>query len=506
MKIVGFLLSLSILLGSCCNFQDKQFDVFAIENNILDIENASIIFLGENHAIINEERFLAENIDYFYQHGVRYFFTEADFPEFVPGDDEYFFYMFYPWMGAGWRFENLESYLKILDYNKTLPEGHEIVFLAPEKNRIPYDSYDPTDNIEFINYRDQYAFDTIKPIITSMKENEKALIYYGSGHGVLQRSLNKGPDGWFIRKPLGFLLNNQFPGDIISYKWYTNNSFFGSSSLDSNLWEKTINDNRYFLPENEIKIFGLKRNVKGFSGLILEDLDLGLPYQYVPIAENIEYIIKMLRSVELDWDNFNNDSYLITDPKGQYVMGIYYLKLYFGSDFDYNFWREEKDEQNNTLIRALDALEEKIGSGYSSPIVQKMLQNRDLLYDYQKALVYANILDYLYHYEPDSIIGYCKEAMDLFPEDIWPLYWIAFVYTTQEEYELGLLYWDKLINSSLAYSIESLPLALKMAADCASNVGKNTYSQTLLKRSELLENEHGINVDGFFYSGNLYYE
>jgi hypothetical protein len=51
-----------------------------------ELSHKKIIFISENHMWTNEEEFLADSIESFYEAGVRYLFLEGGIPDFsIPG-------------------------------------------------------------------------------------------------------------------------------------------------------------------------------------------------------------------------------------------------------------------------------------------------------------------------------------------------------------------------------------------------------------------------------------
>ncbi|GMO24842.1 MAG: hypothetical protein Ta2B_04300 [Termitinemataceae bacterium] len=101
-------------------------------------------------------------------------------------------------------------------------------------------------------------------------------------------------------------------------------------------------------------------------------------------------------------------------------------------------------------------------------------------------------------------IDFCNKALNIFPQDLWALYWIAFISTETGDYKTALPYWEKLINNPLSRSMEILPLAYRKAALCAAEIGNFEDADNYQNIMMSLRNEHDIDVSGYFYTGNLF--
>jgi hypothetical protein len=103
----------------------------AIDTILNELQQCKIIAIGEEHTRVNEQLFLADNIEALYNAGVRYIFAEGG------GSDElienYAFLMFYPWLNSGWRYETLALYDAVKNFNDALPLDDKILIISPEK-------------------------------------------------------------------------------------------------------------------------------------------------------------------------------------------------------------------------------------------------------------------------------------------------------------------------------------------------------------------------------------
>jgi hypothetical protein len=104
MAIVNVLLIVAVL---CVNDVRKAYRVSenAIDAIVNDLQHGKIVAIGEAHEQINEQLFIANNIQALYKAGVRYIFAEggASLEESLPSSESYNFLMFYPWIGAAGR-------------------------------------------------------------------------------------------------------------------------------------------------------------------------------------------------------------------------------------------------------------------------------------------------------------------------------------------------------------------------------------------------------------------
>jgi hypothetical protein len=92
------------------------------------------------------------------------------------------------------------------------------------------------------------------------------------------------------------------------------------------------------------------------------------------------------------------------------------------------------------------------------------------------------------------------QARGIFPEDLWPLYWLGFVATEKKQWEKGLGFFQELFADDLSYSMESLPLAYQKAALCAEKLGNSQLADEYRRIAGALYNEYNITVDKIEYS------
>ena len=441
----------------------------AIDFLVERLATQKIIILGEQHAYVTEELFLAKNIKKLYDAGVRYFAFEGGtvLENAVPGSKGYSFIMFYPWMNGGWRYEEILFYQALLEFNSTLPEEDQIKFIIPQTI---------SNNL---NDRDSSSFENITRIMNNVGENIKTIAFFGNAHAGTK------------------IMKNYTGGMGERYDWitlgYRLKQYYGKSFSSYNFW---------LLPENDLLLepkFLTDEKVNGifgsfYDGFIFDKEITGTFYQYNPTDENIEFIISLVYDYALNQQGETIDEpFLFFDPKGQFMMGIYYLKLYYGDNFNFDFWR---DRTTHDLLQSLDELKLWIlAEDYPS-------QRLTVDFEYDKILLYHH---YIYNSGIENVAGYFNEAIDvnidylvkaheLFPEDIWSLYWLGFISADKGEYTTAISYFQTLFGSDLASCLEQLPYAYQKAAYCASMINDNGLKQEYTYMANALTNEFNLNV------------
>jgi len=473
----------------------------AIDAVIEDFKNANIILLGEySHSTVNEQLFVANNIQKLYDAGFRYLFLEggANPANYLPGSDRYNFVMFYPWINAGWRYEEMLLFQAIDACNSTLPEKEQIkvIFAEPDSN----DEYYYDKNVEWMNLRDGSAAETIIGIMDSVPRDTKALIIYGGAHGSL--AIEKKPPDQFKRKynwlTVAYRLKEHYGESFLSYM------FFYSDAID-------------FLTESKLV---LSKNIhsanlavgyykKRYDGFIVEPKKLnGTYYQYNPTNENLKYIFDYIDKVgNYALDNrdafrnaFSDTTYMPFDSQGQFLMGLYYLKMYFGDKFDYAFFRSGSSKE---LLTALNELKAYAFTGGSPSDYIKINIDHDSLMLYHKYMADTLISEFTDGRK--SVKGiredYLSEAYELFPEDLWALYWLGFTATEKKQYAKALYFFHTLFKTELASCMEILPLTYRKAALCAGKLKDKALEVEYNAIADSLYNEFGINVEGSTYAG-----
>jgi hypothetical protein len=443
-----------VSLGGCSNNQQPE-NYIVSENSIdallKELENKKVIFIGEYHDLVNEELFVANNLRKLYDSGVRYIFLEggAAYENSLPGSINYNFLMFYPWMQTGWRYESILLYKSIIELNNLLPINEQIKVIFPELPDVMND--------QLMNYRDSTAAENIISIMDKTENKEKAVIIYGAAHGetVIIKDFIDAFSNKYDYIPLAYRLKQHYGSDFSSYSFY-------------------------YPPNGE---------------------QYGTFYQYNPTNENLEFIFNLVENYALYNQNTIADTTnFVFDQRGQFLLGLYYLKLFFGDKFDYSFWRTESSKE---LLTALDELKKYAFNGNPNAFI-KVNHPYDSIVLYHNYMANGNIEDFLEKFSPSVNEEYLLKARELFPEDLWALFWLGFSTTENGQYSSGLSYFQKLFENDLSYCMEILPLAYLKAALCAEKENNSELEREYTYIADSLYNEYGINVNDNYYTGHLY--
>ena len=511
----------------------------AINVMLEELQQKKIIGIGEDHDRVNEKLFVAGNIQALYNAGVRYIFLESGVtPEqSLPGSETYVFPMFYPWMNTGWRYESLALYQAVIDFNNNLQTDDIIKIVYPQK--VP----DEISDVEqYWNKRDSSAAETIIERMDASPDGAKAIIVYGAAHMVAypyeQYFLPYAHDEKFKWYPLGYLLKNHYENNFTSYYFITEHK------------DDLLINQKYLLDESKLvlfknipvaklpiaykpyffdvrAIFPLWTHYNGWHDWIIVEPETiyGTFYQYNPTDENLSFILKFVEDYAMEYNpdidyipyeaknnipngiNFLKKSvfngfdytspsmtYAVDSPQWYFMLGLYYLKMYFGDQFDYTFL---KIESSKNLLNALTELREY--AFYNNAPSENIKTNycRNIMNLFHNYMFLSRIVDF----NEQEISGkeiktnYLLLAHEIFPDDLWPLYWLGFVETERENWDKGLEYFQELFSYDLAFSMESLPLAFKKAALCAVNLGKQQLAEEYQSTAEALYNDFNIIVD-----------
>jgi hypothetical protein len=501
----------------------------AIDEIINEFQYRKIIALGERHTRVNEELFIADNIQALYNAGVRYIFVEGG----PPLDGKYLFLMWYPWSNSGWRFEEEALYQAIINLNNTLPSDDVIKIVSTEK--IPPDNM--TSRAQQWNYRDSSSAETIIEIMDTTSDETKAIIWYGAAH-TLTHPWKNYYDAMFSEQfdwiPFGYLLKEHYGSDYSSYYFitdhYNDHIISPKYLLDEPklvvLKNMPLTNIPFLKYPLTILLFRLGGYEGWHDGYIIESETIqGTFYQYNPTNENLSFLFKFVEDYALEYkpdinyipfepDNkiilginylkvfFGNDfdyaspktSYMQYELHGQFMTSLYYLKLYFGDKFDYTFW---KTEQSKSLLSALAKLKDYAFTNKAPSEYIQTNYSREVLRLYHKYMILSLVEDY----NMQNISGkniqesYLQKARELLSEDLWSLYWLGFAATEKEQWEKGLDFFQELFAEDIAYSMESLPLAYQKAALCAEKLGNHMLAEEYNRIANTLYNDYNIIVD-----------
>lgn len=492
--ITGILISLMTL--SCrteapqTQLTDKERVYSAILNNPpgeeqlwKTVREHRIIFLTENHSRVDPLLFLAENLQRFFDAGVRHLVLEGELSP-LPEDANYYFRSFYPWSNAGHKYE----------WNMLTQAVREINTTSEEKLRIHYGEegfvfnkeWSPKVIPELLNGRDKKAWENISSLAETTPEQEKILIFYGGSHGIKKvlKNIIRHNSPPFDHKPLGAWLKEYYPEDFISIRYSSYYHFYSSE-----FYRGEREDRRVFLTDREFY-------QRGEYDYHLVDLcpDFGVFNQYLPSDENLRYLFVMLKKfAESDIKKWDKERYLRHEARGSFLSALYYMKLWMGDRFDYTFWNSDK-----TLKQALDELEQSVFYKDSHPSDYLALPEKEIRdLRYYHSLMFTTRIE---NFRKDdiwmqkSLIRNMSMAKTIFPEDLWSTYWMARGYMLKGQYEEALPVWEELLNNPRSLSMENLPAICDLAADCAANLELREKEDSFRALKNSLTNEFDMKI------------
>ncbi|MDR3342463.1 MAG: hypothetical protein LBT14_06690 [Treponema sp.] len=456
-----------------------------------ELKTKKVIFINEAHIIMNEELFLAEHVQEFYDAGVRYFFSESN----ITRDH---LEPMYPWMSGGAnRVEarELRQVLLSLEQSTASKDPFKVVWTEEGEN---YDNYDPSNEVAWLNYRDEYSAKNIIETLNNAPTDAKAICYFGGAHGV--KIVTKGSgfsnEANIDRTPLGYLLSKRYGSAFTSLSFLAADYNIRPEFEDA--WKRSVSGSKIVLPKDVQWYYGDKLSSNYYDALIAEkEAYYGTPSNYVPSDEALRYWARYLKEYALKDPTLLEKARQV-ELDSLSLVTLYYLKLYYGDHFNYTLWRSPLGAQSSSLLQALEELESYAFNESVKP--SEMIRFHNSLEDmrlYGWYMFFSLINEVCYGRNIADIvetgnIRFLTNARELFPEDIWSLYWLAFIQAETGAYAEGLANFQELFTNDLSLSMSILPLAYKKAAKCAAGQGNTSLSKEYTALSEGLYNEHGI--------------
>lgn len=397
------------------------FTFLSCNNNVIlssIVKDNKIIFLGENHSIINPRLFLIENLEELCANGVRHICIEGGSLKNT-SDENYNFYCFFQWLSAGAKYEDVLLSNKINEINRNLPASKKIVIHNPEKTLIEKD-LEELSYYERLNKRDSLVFEYINTLYSTTSKEEKILIFYGYEHGAKNKITKK----W---NTLGTRLEEKY-------------SDFISLNFDYCLDDK---QNSYIKKQNNFCNYDylIKQNKNPYYGIC---------YQFYSSKENSFVMIRHLLEYGEYNELFSMKSYDSLSDEREYLNDIYYLKMIYKDLFSFNFW-----DSNDDLKEALEEL-----FLYVQNTDIKYNNDLDKLRDYHKYMISSGIEDYI-QYSDRLNLRYTKKMLEkaysIYQEDLWCLYWLASIELELKQYEQSILHLEKCLKYKTISCIEILP-------------------------------------------------
>ncbi|MDR2447720.1 MAG: hypothetical protein LBD58_10640 [Treponema sp.] len=193
------------------------------------------------------------------------------------------------------------------------------------------------------------------------------------------------------------------------------------------------------------------------------------------------------------------DEYPRREMDAVYLITCYYLKLYYGKRFNYTIWKKPGAETGPSLLQAVEELEAYAftENGAPSELIE-FHYTRETMRQYCTEMYYSlltELLEYGGHIAEiqTPALAALQNARALFPEDIWSLYWMAFIQSETGAYREWLANFQELFANDLLWRMSILPLAYKKAGICAAELGDRGLAEEYTALSESLYNEQDAN-------------
>jgi hypothetical protein len=503
----------------------------AIDFIIESFQDTKIIFIGSSsHRLSNPEIFTKENLQRFYDAGVRYILDEggklvAD-PVFTDEEmlnlfnQENAFMLFHPWDYAGARYSPEPHFYQLIAlFNMDKKDEDKIKVIGMESGR---QNFVPgsVDLVSLMNYRDEYMAKTAIDFIDNSLPDEKFLVLAGGLHGRTTPIINawNTSSDW---KPLGVYLKEKYGNDYLAYYCTTLDDFMRTvylyqpffKLLNSQEWQKITDETKYITPtqlERLDELIDLYYS-SGFDGYIVEkNSEVGFFDSYaffdpeianMAIKQTRESAVKMNTMLNENPYNYSDADTWITISK--FIKNVYYLKLAFGVNFPYDFWNPKMP-----VLEALSILESTVlAEGIN--ITDKMAFQVPPFVDLQE---YHRFIDFFTTLSPehtplDTSISlkqqfnvaetYMKRAKELFSYELWVDYWYAKMYTELNNHRKAYESLQILLANPLIYSMQIYPEVLDMASSTARELRRNADADMYETQKSALWNEFSINVSYF---------
>lgn len=525
-------------LFSCSSFKAKKMaedvDVIlseapdAIEVILESFKKADIVFIGEaSHQLLNHSLFLNKNLQQFYGAGVRYILVEGgDIDDGPVFSEEWLLkkaiMLLYPWeyMGAGYAgpgINDLRYEVYLLNSDK---EDHDkIKFIGLESGRESFvtRTFEP---VTLYNYRDEYMAKIAFDFIDNAAQGEKFLVLGGGRHGSTQVEPNAfgSSDIW---KPLGVYLKEKYQDGYFSLFYITLDERIKLEEdpyqrmLASREWQNITNNPKFITPSRAAALSELFPIIyfPGFDGYIVDKNGIkGIMYSYALfdpdiLIEVIEQTRQHSAAISLlangnGFDYRDADTYYAINSL---LINVYYLRLFFGDNFPYDFWNPKMP-----LHDALSILESNVFSEGVSPQDKMVFSSPPMedLRDYHENMYFFKSFDEDYFWDIsvhgnikkqiDIAEPFIKKAKELFPYDLWADYWYAKMYTKDNNYKKAYEHLQIILDNPLAYSTQAYPEILEMAEQSAKMLGLHEQANEYRSQKNVLWNEYSIDVSYFY--------
>jgi hypothetical protein len=491
----------------------------AIEAVLETFKKADIVFIGgSTHQLLNDKLFLNKNLQRFYDAGVRYILAEGGIDEGSLYSDEWLlkkaYLLFFPWEYVGVRYgaSDLRNEIYKINIGKNNEDKIKMVGLESGRQNFTPETY---EYFKVMNYRDEYMAKIAYDFIDNARHGEKFLVIAGSSHGITETVSFNGSNSW---KPLGAYLKEKYRDNFFSLCYMTlDEKIKGDNQyqklLNSNGWRDISNNPKFVSPSNTEKLSELLPLLyeSGFDSYIIDkDGIKGIMYSYALFDPDVLLeVIEQTKQYDADITILANKKHLDYGNSDIYyavknlLINVYYLKLYFGDNFPYNFWNPQMP-----LKEALTSLESSVFAVGVSP-QDKMAfppSSIDTLRDYHENIYYFQTYDEKFW--DTSLYGnikkqmsiaepYMKKAQELFPYELWTDYWYARMYINDSNHKKAYEHLKTILDNPLVYSMQNFPEILELAAQCAEKLKLQEQANRYKSLKAALYNEYSIDVNRF---------
>lgn len=486
-KSFYILLILFLFLTSCRTTYNLQNAKNADDQIMECLHSKKIVFIGENHSTVFPILYMTQNIERFYEAGVRYIFLEEEGDGFLPEGnyDNYHMLIVPPWCTFGGKHEYHLMEIEIARVNQLHPED-PIKVIFPEEGFIwPEDPSIPTD---VLNARDLQAQKTIIQIMDNAKPEEKAIIFYGDGHG-MKHPLHfyGGENLWYMT---GYYLNNYYGEQYASIDIYNvRNDDYTKVNYGDGPHFKILNETN--LPKNISK-----DDLSNYDYICATDQRIyGIVCPYITTDYNLRALYKYVA----DFDIEKSSSYKPREL-AYFILGISYLKYCFDEYFPFSF----EEDNLETALKHLNEtvfLSGKEPSSFCKNLPDYSLEEWEKYAEY--LFSYEWFEDYIYGYldykkTQKKACGYIiynmEHAIQMNPTDPWPQYWLAYFlsekadYSSKKsDYKKAIEAWENFLNHKAAFACPGLLVAYDRIAICYSKLGDEENEHFYKTKKENLD-------------------
>jgi len=540
-KVFSCVLIILCVLFSSCSINNrnltKKIDGIlsnspnAIEAILEKLEYSDIVFVAtsQSHYLLNDTILLGSNLQLLYNAGVRYILVEGAIGEsskYGWSKENDPAYPYYPWDYAGIRYGAFDLFHEIYQLNIDKNENDKIKIIGLQTG-MEFVIPGTVSAIDRYNYRDKYMANIAINTIENAKRGEKILVNAGSDHGSKYIFPNAfgGKESW---KPLGAYLYEKYKDRFLSLHYITldenikldndsiSNLLFKSDDklVNSNEWKNILNAPKLVTATNAANLRKLfsRLNLSGqsnnnFDGFIIDKNGImGVMFGYTLFDTDIlnifiEQTRELDNEISLLKEEDRSENIDIYYKMSYMIKYVYYLKLYFGDNFPYDFWNPEMP-----LSEAIKILEDNILKSskpedkmvFSPPSMETLRDYHDYSYHFK------SMNDYYWSFKlPVSIKISIEQPKitkmkELFPYELWTEYWYAKMYMKGNKYKEAYEYLQIINNNPLVYSMQIYPEVLEMAIQCAEKLGFNEQANTYKNQRTSLWNEYSIDVSIFY--------